>query len=1794
MYDPLIIDPTMTLGGKQAAFAASSSGMSLKLTHVSFGKGRYDPTGAEVALKTPVGSKITLAGGTRPTQFQIRMLAAWREDLGGETKITEIGYWAGNVLAFIWSDLSGAPAFTKTDGVPAVLFSDIAFDSVPAGSIDLTIDPAESVALAAIAAHEGASNAHPQYVAHALFPDAQADMWMAVTGSANAIVLKTPTDVVTPAYKTGQAFRFKAAYANTGAVTANVNGLGIKAVTKSGGNVLSPGDLRVGAIYDLIYDGTRFQLAGGVGGGQFYTEWPTTATANQTVFNATYTPGSMMVFVGGVKLAQSAFVATNGTTVTLNTGVAAGTSVVVVALSTFAVADTYSKGEYQSFAATQAQAQDRLSTILDRWMSPQRVHEAITSRLQPAPYDLTPGAALVVGSFGMGAKTLAAIGSLNAITAGGIYQWASGATGAPSADNGELIHLPGNTVDVATQILTSHGSNRLWVRRRTGGVWQAPVEMFHSGNVSLFAQSLFDDADPTAARATLGLGTAALANITTSSYETTAGRVMKVGDYGLGSTDLLDNTDDLNTLYRTGFYFAGGANRPLAAGTGFGFLTVVTNAQNNCVQTFVPQSSTSYNKSFQRLALSGVWGEWTEVWTGLNLVKTTSSVDNTPGSILKVGDFGLGATRLSLDFTLVNIDDVTLPNGLYAVGVNTNSGAKPAVYGILEVVGRSNAVGALGRVHQTFYETDVTFAKVWTRVYLSASSSWSTWARQWDETNLVKTVGALDTTPGSMLKVGDFGLGTGLTTLSTSVTDPNTAVVTGFYRMMSPLVNSPDGASQGATLIVNAWNTQTVQQLIIQGTKSWTRQFSTSTWSAWAEGWTSSNLIKTTSALDTTAGAMLKVGDFGLGLAGNSIIIANIDDITTPSGFYRVTLPAGTMPVGAGAYGHLLIERYDASYIKQVYSPNGNAAQLPGSTWVRVYNGAVSAWLPWVRLYDSSQISSYMATLLDDADAAAAQNTLGMPALINRMVTGVLTKDVSGRATVTLTANEASNGVLWFTGALTANISVIVPAGQGGWSVFNRTAGNFTLTVKTATGVGQVVRQGYQSQLMCGGTNIYFSQSGFDDASFAKEIQSTAYNSLRHIQGSYASFWRNDGSNLYLMLTDSGDQYGSYNARRPFRVDLATGKVSLAEGVTMPTLALGTSSTDGATTAFVNAAISGVIDSAPVPLNTLNKLAVALGKDPNFATSMATALGLKAPLASPTFTGDPKAPTVAATDNDTSIATTAFVRTAMASFGLGDLYAADVADANDITLGGLYRVGSAAANIPVATSGTILCLKYNVTGGAQLFNSLSSGSAHRMFWRTQASGTWTAWREAAPTDSPTFTGSPAAPTATGGTNNTQIATTAFVQAALAALVNSSPSTLDTLNELAQALGNDPNFATSMATALGLKAPLASPTFTGDPKAPTAAVGDNDTSIATTAFVKAAMAEFGLGTTATPVAVLATVASTGMYKVTGADADNPVKGSSGMIFNLQDTAGTPKVQLLVSRGVLANTRMFIRSGWDGVFTAWKELAPTDSPTFTGEVQLNSANSLRHVQGSYASFWRNDGSSLYLMLTDSGDQYGTYNARRPFRVDLATGKVSLADGVTMPTMTLGTSTTDGATTAFVTAAVSASENNRVGEVTHFAMATPPPGYLKRNGAAVSRTTYSALFAKIGTLYGAGDGSTTFNLPDSRAVFDRGWDDSRGVDTGRALGSDQESGNLFHTHGAVALTGGAHSHTTTVPRELVSGDVGSNFNAVLGDTAQDGTNVLNSSSHAGHTHAVTVNSSGGGESRPFNTAFLACIKF
>ena len=151
------------------------------------------------------------------------------------------------------------------------------------------------------------------------------------------------------------------------------------------------------------------------------------------------------------------------------------------------------------------------------------------------------------------------------------------------------------------------------------------------------------------------------------------------------------------------------------------------------------------------------------------------------------------------------------------------------------------------------------------------------------------------------------------------------------------------------------------------------------------------------------------------------------------------------------------------------------------------------------------------------------------------------------------------------------------------------------------------------------------------------------------------------------------------------------------------------------------------------------------------------------------------------------------------------------------------------------------------------------------------------------------------------------------------------------------------------------------------------------------------------------------------------------------------------------------------------------------------------------------------------------------------------------------------------------------------------TPPTGWLKRNGAAISRTTYAALFAVIGTDFGVGDGATTFNLPDDRGYYERNWDDSRGIDTGRVFGSYQADDNKSHGHTASSGTESA-THTHTTPFSLRASSPGG-----LGGTIPDNTTPgTTGTESATHTHSITINATGSTEVTVKSRAYLPIIKY
>ncbi|WP_339503866.1 phage tail protein [Pseudomonas sp. RL_105y_Pfl2_101] len=163
--------------------------------------------------------------------------------------------------------------------------------------------------------------------------------------------------------------------------------------------------------------------------------------------------------------------------------------------------------------------------------------------------------------------------------------------------------------------------------------------------------------------------------------------------------------------------------------------------------------------------------------------------------------------------------------------------------------------------------------------------------------------------------------------------------------------------------------------------------------------------------------------------------------------------------------------------------------------------------------------------------------------------------------------------------------------------------------------------------------------------------------------------------------------------------------------------------------------------------------------------------------------------------------------------------------------------------------------------------------------------------------------------------------------------------------------------------------------------------------------------------------------------------------------------------------------------------------------------------------------------------------------------------------------------------------------VGDIKVVATAEPPQGWLKCNGALVSRAQYAALFAAISTRFGAGDGSTTFALPDLRGEFVRGWDDGRGIDSGRVLGAGQAGQNATHIHTATAANAGAHTHTLSAT--AASG--GAHTHTLSATAAADGAHthaVSGAAASAGeHTHTAprAQNNDVGGGSPNFTTANL-----
>lgn len=362
-------------------------------------------------------------------------------------------------------------------------------------------------------------------------------------------------------------------------------------------------------------------------------------------------------------------------------------------------------------------------------------------------------------------------------------------------------------------------------------------------------------------------------------------------------------------------------------------------------------------------------------------------------------------------------------------------------------------------------------------------------------------------------------------------------------------------------------------------------------------------------------------------------------------------------------------------------------------------------------------------------------------------------------------------------------------------------------------------------------------------------------------------------------------------------------------------------------------------------------------------------------------------------------------------------------------------------------------------------------------------------------------------------------------------------------------------------------------------------------------------------------------STPIQNDTGASVRSDINSNMAAIYSLNASSSEPSADNSVARMIWAdetNDELKIRNGTNTSFITIGSLNETNlglakvaSPAFTGNVTVP-AGTVSSLPVSFTGdtntgFFRNSADDFSVVTGGTRrahvDSDGiTIRDRKALRLrDTSNSNfvaIQAPSNVTSD-ITLTLPSSDGNANDVLQSDGSGNlsfaalpQSVPTGSVHLMATTTAPSGYLKCDGAAVSRTDESALFAVIGTTWGAGNGSSTFNLPDLRGEFVRGWDDSRGVDSGRNFASAQGDQNKSHDHST-------DTSTKTLTGSFLPGNAFS-----LGTTGvfSDGGNVNSRESgdafngrrvdmDASHSH--TISASGGTETRPRNVAMMYVIK-
>jgi hypothetical protein len=554
---------------------------------------------------------------------------------------------------------------------------------------------------------------------------------------------------------------------------------------------------------------------------------------------------------------------------------------------------------------------------------------------------------------------------------------------------------------------------------------------------------------------------------------------------------------------------------------------------------------------------------------------------------------------------------------------------------------------------------------------------------------------------------------------------------------------------------------------------------------------------------------------------------------------------------------------------------------------------------------------------------------------------------LASQTDVTLTS--AANGdFLRYNGTVWINDAVNLTTDTIGDYVSNVTAGT-GITISSAGGEGS-------------NPTIAVTANTYDTYGAASSAQSAAQTFATNLVANVATSFEVAGdSGTSKTITSGSDTLTIAGGVGLTSVTSVTDTITLnLDNTTVTAGNYGSSSSVGTFTVDAQGRLTAASNSAIAitasQVTDLTKSSVGLGNVDNTAdtakpvsTAQQTALNLKANLASPALTGTPTAPTAATFTNTTQIATTAYVVGTLAGYS-------PVIDS-------LSDIGNTTIDL-VPTNGDLL--KWNGTAWVN-----ASGYALLA--------------------SPALTGTPTAPTAASNTNTTQVATTAYVQGEISELLNGAGAAYDTLKELQDILVADEGTVTTLTTLVGTKAPLASPSLSGTPTAPTAAANTNTTQIATTAFVTAAASQAVSDSGNT--AIQKTFVNAKGDLVTATADDTPAiltVGTNGYFLKANSSAAAgiewasiPTINNLDDIGDVT-----ITSAINGDFLKWNGTAWVNTPIEVGDISSVTAGTGLTGGGSSGSVTLNLASTAV-----TAGSYGAAGTVATFTVD-AQGRLTAA--------------------------------------------------------------------------------------------------------------------------------------------------------------------------------------------------------